>query len=1021
MAQLSLSFFGSWRVLLGNETIPRFKYDKVRALLAFLVVEPSRPHRRETLMDMFWPDLPETAARNNLRQALVTLREAIGDRQADPAYLLVDRASVQINSNSQYTLDVDEFTNLLDSVSKHVHRRPESCRHCLQLMKQAASLYRGPLLADFYLSDSTAFEEWATLKREWLHQQALGLLGRLTATYEQKGEFKLALQYVWRLLDLDLWREEAHRQAMRLYLLSGDREAALAQYEKCRRVLSDEIGVDPEPETTHLYEHIRRGETWPSPSSSSSPPTKDAPSPLGLPVVLPHNLPPLVTPFLGREKELTEIGGLLDETYCRLITLIGPGGSGKTRLAVQAAAEHIDSFRDGVFFVSLTPLQSAALFPATITTAIQMELAPNADPSQQLLTYLRKKEMLLVLDSFEHLMDATAFLAKLLKHAPEIVVLVTSRERLNLQGETVFPVEGLPVPTALDSLEMLSQNTAVQLFVQSARRVHRTFSLTSDNCNHVASICTLTAGLPLAIELAAAWVRALSCREITEEIAGGIGFLTTNLRDIPERHRSLAAVFDHSWQLLSSEEQRVLGGLSVFQGGFSRLSGEAVAGATPTSLAALVDKSLLRRNQTGRYEIHEMIRQYAQEKLAAAGDLVDIRFRHADYLLALAQEAEPKLVGPEQAEWLVRLQEENENIRYALHSSLEDGKSETAGRIAGAIWRFWQTSGQVSEGRTWLERILKAFEDSHAEHGQNRIDAGVRAGVHKAAGVMAWLQGDYARSKACFETGLSLYQQAGDRAGVAILYGNMGALATHRTDYQEARTLLMKALELRRELGDRWGVASALNNLGALAGRLGDILQAQAYYQECLAIFSELGYQSGIALSLSNLGSAAGDLGDYDRAYNLHIEGLAIRRQLGDKPGTANSLSDLGNLAYRKGDIDQACVYYAESLGLLQELGDKEHIFDCLEGMAQVASAQGLIENAARIWGAVEALRVAINVPMSQSSLASYQEDVSSARLRLEPETWSAAWGMGRRMTLEHTIASTLELANKRVNLNSVS
>jgi predicted ATPase/DNA-binding SARP family transcriptional activator len=1014
LTHLSHSFFGSWKVLFEDGTQPHFKYDKVRALLTYLVVESHQAHRRETLVDMFWPDLPEAAARNNLRQALAALKEALGDRHTDPPFLLADRASIQFNPQSDYCLDLDDFLRLLHDTNHHLHRRLESCRACIQKMQQAADLYRGHFLNDFYLGDSTAFEEWAALKREWLHQQALSLLGNLAALHERKSKFSHALQYVQRQLTLDPWREEAYRQAMRLHMLSGDREAALAAFEKCRRVLDEEMGVEPEPETTALYEQIRARETN-NGTALNAQTSKTSVQHLTLPAERPHNLPPMATPFIGRETELEEIGSLIDGTAYRLVTLLGPGGSGKTRLAVQVGTEQIDSYTHGVFFISLAPLQSPELIPAAVLSGLGIGPDPKIAPLEKLLKHLRDKEMLLILDSFEHLIQGAQTIAAILRQAPEVTILVSSQARLNLHNEYVYRVEGFSPPAESASYQELLQNPAVQLFVQNAKRTQNSFKLTSHNYAHVAHICQLTAGLPLAIELASAWVHALSCKDIAAEISTSIGFLKTSLLDVPERHRSLTAVFDHSWQRLTPAEQDSLLGLSIFQGGFSRQAGEAAAGAGPALLAALVDKSLLRRNHSGRYEIHEMVRRYCLEKMESRGDLKKIHRLHAAFYLALTEEAEPNLIGPEQAAALDRLRGENDNIRYALASSLEDDDVETAARIASAIWRFWQTDGQISEARSWLDRILEKLEQ-HSARSQDQAGTSIMAPVYKAAGVMAWLQGDYSKSKQYFESGLKIYQQLGDHVGIATLYGNLGALSIHRADYQEAQALLEKALHLRRELDDKWSIASCLNNLGALAGRQGDLERAQTCYQECLHIFQELGYQSGIAISYSNLGACAVDLGDNEKAYSLHKESLTIRRKLGDKSGIAISLSDLGSIAYQQGDLNQASAHYAESLDLLREVGDKEHILDCLDGIARLASAREQYETAAKLWGSAEAFREEMNAPMSKSSLDAYTASVSAARGRTHPDTWSAAWEYGRRMNLEEAVAAALRNARERIS-----
>jgi predicted ATPase/DNA-binding SARP family transcriptional activator len=1024
LAHLSHAFLGSWQVLLGASSVPNFKYDKVRALLTYLVVEKKRPHRREALMDMFWPEMPETAARNNLRQALSALKEALGERKVETPYLLITRASVQFNSDSDYSLDLDQFTNLLDAVNEHPHRRMENCSRCLQSMQQAAKIYRGSFLSDFYIADSTAFEEWATLKREWLHQQAMGLLAGLSAAFEWRGKFSLALQYAQRQIELDPWREEAYRQTIRLYALSGNREGAITQYKKCQQLLNREMGIEPEPETIELYNQILTGNfsgLSPSISPMTGKPLVQNP---GLSSERTHNLPPMASPFIGRETELAEIGRLIEETTYRLVTLAGPGGSGKTRLAIQAAAKQVDSFMNGVFFVSLSPVQTPDLLPSAISAALGIEPDQKTSHRELLLKYLKGKEILLILDSFEHLLMGAGFLSDILRQAPDVTLLVSSQVRLNLHDEYVFLIDGLPVPDTSASLDELSYNTAVQLFIQSAQKTKRTFKLTPENCTHVAQICSLTSGLPLAVELAAAWVRALSCNEIADEIGKCIGFLQTELLDVPDRHRSLSAVFDHSWGMLTSEEQAALGGLSIFQGGFSREAGEEVAKASSTLLAALVDKSLLRRNHSGRYEIHEMVRRYVLEKMESSGNVKDIGQKHAAYYLALTQKAEPHLVGPEQAAYLECLREENDNIRIALNFSLEDGEAEVAGRIAASIWRFWQTTGQISEGRAWLERILKKIAPPNLGVTTalgTAANTNLLAPIYKAAGVMAWLQGDYVLSREYFETSLEMYHGNDDQDGIATLYGNLGTLAIHRTDYSEAQTLLEKALDLRRKLGDKWSIASCLNNMGALAGRQGDIERAQTCYQECLDIFQELGYRSGIAISLSNLGSSACDLGQYDRAYHFHTQSLVIRREIGDKPGIANSLSDLGSLAVLQGDLHQACIYYAEGLDLLKELGDKEHSLDCVEGIARIAANEGILEIAACLWGAAECLRETLNVPMPKSSSHSYEEELFDARHKLEPAIWETAWARGKKMNLEQTIAAALTIAREKANTTSTS
>lgn len=889
MARLSLSLLGPLQITLGDRAVTAFRYDKVRALLVYLAVEADRPHRRDALTGLLWPELPQPTARNNLRQALNTLREAIGDKAAEPPFLIVTRESIQLHPAADVWLDVGEFTTLLDLCETHAHRRPESCKACAQRREAAVALYRGGFLEQFFLPDSAAFEEWALLKREWLQRMAAEALARLGRYHEARGEYEPALGYVRRHLELEPWREEAHRELMRLLVLNEERSAALVQYEECRRLLDEELGVEPEAETTRLYEQIRD-------ATDESPLGLER---LALPAERPHTLPPQPTPFVGREEELAEIARLLDDPGCRLLTLTGPGGIGKTRLAIQAASEQIDEFADGVYFVALAGLDSADLLITAIGAAIKYAFSPQGDPKRQLLAHLREKEMLLVLDNFEHLLDGVGLLAEILAAAPEVSVVVTSRERLNLHGEWVFELRGLAAPET-EETEAVESYSAIQLFAQSARRVDRTFVVGEAERPSVVSICRLLEGLPLGIELAAGWVRLLSCREIAAEIERDMGFLSTALWDLPARHRSLRAVFEHSWKLLSKEEQRVFSKLAVFRGGFLREAGERLATTTLLTLSALLDKSLLRRTATGRYELHELVRQFALEKLADAGELETTRNTHLALFLELAERAESAFNGPEQARWLNRLEAESDNVRAALEWALGGEEIEVGLRLVAALYRFWYWRGHLSEGRRWLEAALEV-----AARRAVPPSAALRARVMHAAGVLADEQGDRDRAVAHYEASLALRREVGDKGGQAASLNSLGGIAWQRHDYERARALFEESLALRRELGQREWFAAPLSNLGLVALALGEYAQAEALFEESLAIDRELGDTMGIASDLCHLGTVTLDQGHCDRARALYGESLRLRQELGDKEGIAYCLEGFAGVAAAQADSEE--------------------------------------------------------------------------------------------------------------------
>jgi predicted ATPase/DNA-binding SARP family transcriptional activator len=997
LARLSLSFLGPWQVTLDGEAVTSFKYDKVRALLAYLAVEADRPHRREALMAMLWPELPEAAARNNLRQTLLNLREAIGDRPGSgrpdrSPYLLTSRASLQFNPDSDTWLDLVAFTDRLATCSRHVHRHPDSCKTCARWLEQAAELYRGPFLADFFLPDSVAFEEWALLKREWLQQKMLAALTQLTAYHERRGQYQQARHYARRQLELEPWREEAHRQLMRLHLLSGQRSAALAQYEQCRAVLAQELGVEPEAETTALYQQIRDA-------------TEDipiAPQRLALPTVRPHTLPPSPTPFVGREAELAEIGRLLDESSCRLLTLTGPGGVGKTRLALQAAAEHLDAFAGGVFFVPLAALPSGELLVGAIAHALRLEVGAAADPRAQLLAQLRNKEILLVLDNFEHLIDGADLLADVLRQT-QVTLLVTSRERLNLQGEWLFSVQGLALPLCSSDAPPapeLAHNDAVQLFAQSARRVRSDFTLSAENQAEVVAICQLVGGMPLAIELAAAWVRVLSCREIAGEIEQSITFLTTTLRDVPERHRSLAAVFDHSWRLLSPEEQAVLPKLSLFRGGFRRQAAEQVAGASLATLATLVDKSLLQWNPGGRYVLHEMIRQYAQDRLEASGEMAMVQASHLHYYLNWAITAESHLVGAEIANWLDQFEAEWDNLRAALAWVLAHGEAESGLRLVGALWWFWYTRGYFSEGRAWLAQALA--RDDAAEPGD------VRAKALQGAGVLAWNQGDYTAARLFYEQSLAIKRALGDQLAISAQLNNLGNLAMDQGDYDTARQFHEESLVIKRALADQQGIAISLGNLGIVAYQQGDYDTARSFYEESLVLKRALADSRGISITVGNLGNVLFEQGDFPAARSLLEESLALKRELGDKWGIAAILRSLGEVVLRQGDLVAARKHLEESLAIRRELGDRWSIADSLESFAALAFAEEEPERTVLLWGAAEALRESIGTSQPAGERARHDRDLATVRAQLGETAVAALWSRGRMLSDEEAVACTV-------------
>ena len=686
----------------------------------------------------------------------------------------------------------------------------------------------------------------------------------------------------------------------------------------------------------------------------------------------PNNLPAQTTPFIGREKAICAVKETLSNANVRLLTLSGVGGTGKTRLALQAAADMVDEFEHGVYFVPLDALSDPALVLQAIAQALAVREAAGRSLREQLLGYLRDKQTLLVLDNFEQVIDAAPRVSELLTAAPRVKVLVTSREVLRLSGEMEYPVPplSLPDPKRLPPLERLTQYEAVAIFIERAVAVKPAFTVTNENVSAVVEICQQLDGLPLAIELAAARVRVLPPQKMLMELSDRLSFLVGGARDLPARQKTLRSTIDWSYALLTGDEQRLFRRLAVFVGGCDLEALEAVCNVEKDLnvleiLESLVGKSLATQTEAHgepRFAMLETIREYARDKLIAVGDEERVRARHRDYFLALAEEAEPKLMGAEQAEWLQRLEHEYENLRASLDWCLLEAASGGGLRLCGALQRFWWTRGHLSEGRQWCVRILgKAGAEERTQ---------ARAEALNAAGILTYYQGDYTAARSLHEESLAIWRELGDRRGMARSLNGLGNVALDKGDYSTARALHEDSLAIRRQLGDRGGMAGSLNNLGNVALDQGDYSAARALYEECLVIWRELGDRGGNATSLGNLANVAFEQGDYPAARTLAEESPAIRRGL----------------------------------------SDRQKIADSLEGLAAVVAALGSSLRAARIWGVAQRLREEVGSPTSPNELPRYDRRVAAARVALgDDSAFDRAWQEGRALTLEQAIALTSE------------
>jgi predicted ATPase/DNA-binding SARP family transcriptional activator len=913
MKRLASSLLGPMRVTIGGNPA-RFEADTARALLAYLVVHRGTPLRRETLAGLLWPDQPERAALGNLRQALTRVRRAIGDRDADPPFLLVTRKTVQLNPRSDHWLDVTAFTEAMDASQKHRHRRLEVCRRCMGGLGEALELYRGEFLAGFSLP-SAAFEEWLVVQRERLHRQALEGLGNLRVYHERRGEWAQVEGYARRELELEPWREGAQRGLMRALAMRGQRAAALAQYQTCCEVMAEELGVEPEEETTALYEQIREGAEL----DALSPPP-------------PHNLPVQPTPFVGREALLAEIEERLLDPDCRLLTLVGPGGSGKTRLAVEAAAAQRYAFDHGVFFVNLAPLQSAVAIVPTIAQALGFSFYAGEEHGQQLLDYVRNRSMLLILDNFEHLLVPAApsegrgreeLVADLLKRAPDVTILATSRARLNLQGEGLFHVAGMDVPDE-EILEEATQSTrfardatqygAVELFFTSARQVQPSFEFTARNAAEIVRICRLVDGMPLAILLAAGWVQVLTPEQIVSEIQHSLDFLRTDLSDVPERHRSMRAVFDHSWRLLTQEEQKIFQGLSVFRGVFTREAAQAVTGATLRELMALVNKSLLQRAGSERYDMHSLLRDYASEKLDSSGEADAARDAHCAFYAAFMDERSADLRGRRQLGALDEIKADYENVRAAWHRGIERRDYTAVGQMLGSLGWFCEYRSRADEHRELYQQAREGLapgpdEEPHA--------------LWEWLPVPAYYANTQDADRAQIQRCLAIAEKQDDRWRVAACLRVLGDMALRTDDYVGALTFFQKSLAIYRDLDDGFLIAVTLYDLAQTYRLLVQPKDAIKCARQSLELSREIGDKYVAAWSLVSTGIIAFYTGNFAEAGGYLREANAIYCEMGNKVGIATSNVILSKLAFLERELDEQDALTEEALELATDIGNK--------------------------------------------------------------------------------------------------
>lgn len=766
------------------------------------------------------------------------------------------------------------------------------------------------------------------------------------------------------------------------------------------------------------------------------------------------NLPILPTPLIGRQQELDDLHTLLQNPLCHMVTLVGPGGIGKTRLAIETASQCQNDFSDGIYFVPLAPIAASRFIVPVIADAIGYTFQGKSvlDPRSQLLNYLNQKQILLLVDNLEHLLDDTAvtdLFAEFLGSAAKVKLLITSRESLGLQEEWVFEVHGLPIPGGTDM-----KDTSVELFLQRARRAHVGFDATTDDFPAIVRICQLVEGMPLGIELAAAWVRTLTCGEIASEIEHGLDFLSLSAKNLPARHRSMRAVFDHSWKLLSEKEQNVLARLSVFEGGFTREAAQQVAEAALPTLSALVTKSLIRRSGTGRHDLHELIRQFSWERLVDSGEQEEVSNRHFDFFLELAEASRPKLRGTEQNAWLHRIEADYDNMRTALEWSLrfegvigeispeQERAVQGAIQLAGALYMFWSIRNYWSEGRKWLQRVLAQPAKAQVGHHRFRAlnsavglalgqadfrkalelteqnlsianqlaDPIILAYAHRARGVVLWQLKEHDAANDQCEQALQLFRTYQNRLAsddviqLARALQTLGRIAISRNNLALAKTYLEESAEIFQQAENISDYCAVLSDLGLLAYLQSDLSTARTHQEKSLAVFRQTGYIADLELALNRLGDVARSENNYEEALALYTEAIAIYRENGGRDEVASLLHNLGCVAGVRGNHSEAMSRFKEGLQIQVELNNDAGIAECLVGIGSVLLATGHAQRAARLFGAAQSLRENVGAVLWPANQVEYDNNLSCMHAAMDKETLERSWEEGRTMSVEQAV-----------------
>lgn len=924
MATFSLCLFGSLHITRADTPLSGFRSSRERALLAFLAAEANRPHARSALAELLWEGYPAPSALKNLRNTLSHLRSLLAPGQDEDAahpLLSIDPNFVQFNADGLLcSVDVLLFDNHLDWCAAHGHLNGDLCAECHAHFVQALALYRGDCLADLATDESIALEEWRLREQERRHRQAIDALGKVAAYAAAQADYPQVERYAQRWLALEAWNEAAHRHLIRALAQQGERGQALRQYETCRRILAAELSVEPDEETERLVAQVRRGDFEKREAPLRLEGDRPGPAPTAF------HLPAQETPFVGRADEVAAVVRVLQNANCRLLTLTGPGGVGKTRLALavaeylhraQAADELI--FPDGIFFVSLAAVQESSALAAPLAETLQIPLrlsdgSASATIQEQLLRYLANKRIFLLLDSLEHLPGATDLIAEMLATAPGLQVLATSREHLDMPQEYVYIVEGLPYPhprpAPLDKAGQPGpavEYPAAQLLLYHIRRVQPNFILDNPAAQAMQRICQRVEGMPLALEMAASWAGVLSLARIAEGIEQSLALLARPNPKRSDRHRTMRAVFETSWQRLSPQEQTTFAQLSVLRGSFSLEAAQAVAQAQILTVFTLIHHSFISFDAgTDRYSIHELLRQFGAEQLARNGSVESqTRERQSAFYCDWLQHLHTEFLAGSRTDADLLFGREFENVYTAWLWAAHSGDGARLLLAQEGLFTFLQLRNRLEEALALSQVGVEGTQELR-----------LRSGLLSWQGRFLVLLCRHEQARQKLEQVLLLLAELAARgedvrqaqADAFLRYGSLH----YQIDLHRTKELYGRALALYQELSDRWQMAHAHSFLISTNRDLGDLAASERHGAESLRLCAPFGNTPIQSETLQELARTLLMKGDFAQAEGCLQQSLALCREFGDDLRLAWGYSFLGQL--------RACTHaYAEAAELLEQ------------------------------------------------------------------------------------------------------